>query len=103
MRLDVIADGLDGGEGVSRDIGVWYGDAEVLFQGDDQLERIDGIQPQALGAEEGEIVGNLFPGGPEHEVFDHHILDRLFQLVAGHCGEEVNQLKRSQAQAIILV
>ncbi len=56
MGLDVVGDGVDGGEGVFGDVGVWDGDLELFFQGDYQFEGVDGIEAEAFGAEEGEIV-----------------------------------------------
>ena len=101
VGLDVGGDGVDGGEGVFGYVGVGDGDAELFFEGDDELEGVDGVEAEAIGAEEGEVVGDLLAGGAEHEVFDHHVLDGLFQGLAGHGGEEVNRLKRGAAQAII--
>jgi len=76
--LDVVGDCIDGGEGVFRDVGVWDGDAELFFQGDHEFEGVDGVEPEAFGAEEGEVVGDLLAGDAEHEVFDHHFLDGFF-------------------------
>ncbi len=56
VGLDVVGDGVDGGEGVFGDVGVWDGDLELFFQGDYQFEGVDGIEAEAFGAEEGEIV-----------------------------------------------
>jgi hypothetical protein len=52
--------------------------AEVLVEGEDELEGINGIETQAPRTEERQVIGDFRRTDLEHEILDYQTLDSFF-------------------------
>src|SRR5262249_11773230 len=81
--LDEIAERVDGGERLDADLFVLNFDPEFLFEPQNELERIDRIEPQAL-AEQRRIVLNRCWIDVELQPADDQVFDLSRQIFPGH-------------------
>ena len=87
--FDGSGDGVDAVEDGAGGVGVGELEAEFFLEGDDELEGVNGVEGQALWAEEGGIRGDGFRSHGEHEFGDHEFADLLLEYVhVGGVGAE---------------
>src|SRR5205807_943727 len=53
----------------------------ILFEGNDELKGVHGVEAKAAGAEKGEVVGDFCGLLLQHEVFNEQFFEFVFELV----------------------
>src|SRR5207247_4417527 len=76
----------------------WNADTESFFHADDELERVNRIQPKTIRTEEWKIIADLIGRGLEHQVFDQHFLDASAEIRLGHKREPRSCRKATRSQ-----
>jgi hypothetical protein len=66
------------------DFRVWHADSKSLLHAHHQLERVDGIETESIGAEKGKIIPDLVWRRLQHQIFDEHLFDSGAQVSIGH-------------------
>jgi hypothetical protein len=77
--LHGVGDRIDGLQDFFGGSGVGDFDAEIFVETDHELQGIDGIEAEAAGAKEREVVTDFGGCYLQHEVFNHHCFDAFFQ------------------------
>src|SRR5262245_29214969 len=75
--VDVRGERGDGAEGLATDLVALDAEAELLLQGHDELERIDGIEPEPVTEQGHLVVDGLGREAVQMELFDQELLDPL--------------------------
>lgn len=73
--LERLGDRRDASQDFPRGGGIGDPEPEALFQRHHELERIDGIESEAFGAEKGLIVPDLGGCHLQHQGLDHEFLE----------------------------
>ena len=58
-----------------RPLGIGNFQAVIFFQGDDQLQRVHRIQPQAARPEQRLVIPDFRRTDLEHQIFNQHLFD----------------------------
>ena len=97
LCADLLGDGLDGRERLHRELVVLEGDAEKLFEADDDLEEPDRVEIYRLG--EVVLVSDLVRLDREGEFVDDHFLElHLYGLIC-HCSLPVKAASTREGPA----
>src|ERR1051326_4587679 len=67
--------------------GVLDHEAELLLEGDDELERVDGIQPDPVRAEQRSVVADFLGLEFQHQRADKGFPDFLLQIFSIHAAD----------------
>src|ERR1017187_1579342 len=81
-RIDVLQNQFGGG-------GVRNLQLESFVEGDNELQRVHGIETEAAGTEQRLVIADFSRRDLKHEVFDHQCFDFFFQ-----CARVFHAIKR---------
>ena len=81
---NVIVNGIDGSKRFTRYLRTGHADPKCFFHAYNQLERVDGIQAEAIWTEERQIITDLLRSNLQHQIFHKHLLDLDAQIGLRH-------------------